>query len=532
MVIHYDDTQLGQTIEEDLGVLWFDEENKVYEIQEQAVVDTENNTITLVLNHFSTYVLIDAYRWNNPIIPDYCFTDHLYAVSYTCIPRNRNNPSASESQAWSSFQNSIGNSNLVRLGTSSQGWTNVAHTQYQFSWIVMDNTDEDNDGVPDFMETQGVIGSNEQLYYSHVDSNIDYDGDGLSDLEELANIYIAVETMFDGVQEFVIDENGNVSLYSGVFPLKNYMSLINPGRPIIVSQGTNPNDPDTDGDLDNDSIDPHPTRSLLNDRLIYNISILEDIAKNDGCADPNQSVLSFIRSFNSDYIGGNWIGTGGAVDALFKLKISNEYPDLYAFFDETNYYNATYSEQRGDLYHFAATFTGLIHDSDYSAGFEFGAVPDEIINDISGWAGDYQSTLAEDIAPYVVSFDDYYNTYEYARTVFFSDESHFSLADLYSDADAVNINDMINDYYSISEAMEDYFEDMTNKRFTTFVSNIQINRTLIYSLDGITVLNQYYGWPLLEGKPFVSSLRMYHRRAITAAFISMVDSLVEEERDE
>lgn len=83
-----------------------------------------------------------------------------------------------------------------------------------------------------------------------------------------------------------------------------------------------------------------------------------------------------------------------------------------------------------------------------------------------------------------------------------------------------------------SEAMEDYFEDMTNKRFTTFVSNIQINRTLIYSLDGITVLNQYYGWPLLEGKPFVSSLRMYHRRAITAAFISMVDSLVEEERDE
>ena len=65
VTIHYDDTQLGDTSEEDLGVLWYDEESGFYITQDQAVVDTANNTVTVALEHFSTYVLVDLQKWNN-----------------------------------------------------------------------------------------------------------------------------------------------------------------------------------------------------------------------------------------------------------------------------------------------------------------------------------------------------------------------------------------------------------------------------------------------------------------------------------
>lgn len=59
VVIHYDETKLGDTQEEDLGVLWFDEANGIFVEQEQAVVDTDADTVTLELEHFSTYVVVD-----------------------------------------------------------------------------------------------------------------------------------------------------------------------------------------------------------------------------------------------------------------------------------------------------------------------------------------------------------------------------------------------------------------------------------------------------------------------------------------
>ncbi len=63
VVIHYDDTMLGDTSEDRLGVLWFDEEHGVYIVQDQAVIDAEQNTIMLELEHFSTYVIVDIDDW-------------------------------------------------------------------------------------------------------------------------------------------------------------------------------------------------------------------------------------------------------------------------------------------------------------------------------------------------------------------------------------------------------------------------------------------------------------------------------------
>lgn len=74
LVINYDENNLGDVLEENLAVLWFDEEHGVYIVQDQAILDTTNNSITLELNHFSTYVLIDKTIWNSVNSVEYSFS--------------------------------------------------------------------------------------------------------------------------------------------------------------------------------------------------------------------------------------------------------------------------------------------------------------------------------------------------------------------------------------------------------------------------------------------------------------------------
>lgn len=60
----YDETALGNTKEEDLSVLWYDEDNHWYQIlDEDSVVDTKNHTVSYVTTHFSTYMLVDKRAW-------------------------------------------------------------------------------------------------------------------------------------------------------------------------------------------------------------------------------------------------------------------------------------------------------------------------------------------------------------------------------------------------------------------------------------------------------------------------------------
>lgn len=57
VTIHYDESMLGNMNEEDLGIYWYNEETGIPEDQNQAVVDSESNTITVELEHFSIYML-------------------------------------------------------------------------------------------------------------------------------------------------------------------------------------------------------------------------------------------------------------------------------------------------------------------------------------------------------------------------------------------------------------------------------------------------------------------------------------------
>ncbi|MCR5738621.1 MAG: cellulose binding domain-containing protein [Lachnospiraceae bacterium] len=60
----YDEAMLGDTPEENLALMWYDEENHWYQILDmESIVDTANNTVSYTTTHFSKYMLVDKLKW-------------------------------------------------------------------------------------------------------------------------------------------------------------------------------------------------------------------------------------------------------------------------------------------------------------------------------------------------------------------------------------------------------------------------------------------------------------------------------------
>ncbi len=60
----YDEKALGDTQEDNLAVLWYDEKNDWYHVLDrESVIDTQNNTVSIETTHFSTYMLVDTQKW-------------------------------------------------------------------------------------------------------------------------------------------------------------------------------------------------------------------------------------------------------------------------------------------------------------------------------------------------------------------------------------------------------------------------------------------------------------------------------------
>lgn len=60
--MEYDEKKLKDVPEENIGILWYDKENKKMVIVDTDV-DTENNTISFNTEHFSEYILVDLTTW-------------------------------------------------------------------------------------------------------------------------------------------------------------------------------------------------------------------------------------------------------------------------------------------------------------------------------------------------------------------------------------------------------------------------------------------------------------------------------------
>ncbi|MCR5592434.1 MAG: hypothetical protein K6F79_01620, partial [Saccharofermentans sp.] len=211
------------------------------------------------------------------------------------------------------------------------------------------------------------------------------------------------------------------------------------------------------------------------------------------------------------------------------LYVSNYRPDLYDYFLNTTEYYVDNAGNKGDLRHMCATLSGLIHKTDSTYGVGYGATPEWIIDDLCGWAGDYQQYIGDNVAPYIATDSEYTTVYDYVYSNLFTETTSFSMEDLYADADAVNISVIFSNCGSLSEAIEEYCDDTVNSRFVLFKSNSHIYCSLMYTLRGVTILGNYIGWPLFKDKPDVDQIHINHRHAISDAFRDRINRLIEEE---
>lgn len=232
----------------------------------------------------------------------------------------------------------------------------------------------------------------------------------------------------------------------------------------ILPLDSDPTKEDTDGDFVIDSVDPTPLYYQLNGDLVSQLKKLENLSimymasyeydKSYYNIDYNYwLIFNFIRGCTDKYNASNWIKTAGELNQDFINYVKSVDNELYQYFKNKKYYYADSNGNKGDLYHLAATITGLIYESNFSTGFESGIMPEYHIDNLCGWAGDLQTAM-NDAYYFLDGLDDYDEFknvmssligYDKNKSsyVFEEHHHHFDMDDVYADVDAYNLYNLL-----------------------------------------------------------------------------------------
>jgi len=277
----YDENSLGDAEEENLGVLWYDEANGGYILQEQAVVDTEANTITLTVNHFSTYLVVNKDMWNNPVFPDTsnnmyiahyigkCYVHHWYPIDSV----DKNFVEGDHYAWWAVDKAGVKIATLYKSIEYSydNGYEHVYDCTYD--WLMVDQTDKDKDGLYDWLETKGIMATNGRVYYADSGSS-DGDTDGVSDPDEVGVFFTIARTSngaiyiyLDGELVFV-GADTDLIFTSQYFFLKVFVDAVPPGgaKDICI---TNSDPVEGDSDYDDSKDGKDATPKIENEEIVY-----------------------------------------------------------------------------------------------------------------------------------------------------------------------------------------------------------------------------------------------------------------------
>ena len=185
--------------EENLKVLWYDEENNEYKVLRNSVQDTDENTVSVSTTHFSKYMLIDEAVWV---------------------------------RTWASACDSTNNYyNLFEWG----------YDMPRYIHSLENKDDTDGDGLPDCIETGGMINNIGEVVRTDP-SLADTDGDTVSDGAEM------------GTLGFVIDAVPNIesSKYNEWIPVSYDIRW---SGYVYYKQKSCPDNSDSDGDGADDNDD-------------------------------------------------------------------------------------------------------------------------------------------------------------------------------------------------------------------------------------------------------------------------------------
>lgn len=350
-----------------------------------------------------------------------------------------------------------------------------------------DTTDSDHDGLYDIFETKGVMGINGQKYSSNPYSR-DTDGDKLEDGYELTGKKPASKVSVKKVT-VKYDYNSWISVYA-------------------VVPKSNPKKKDTDGDRDNDNVDPKPFVYELNGRFIQNLGELENLAKQKSKKDVRWRVCQFLRSLNDDYKSKTWDGVGGKFDKKFNNDIENDNTDLYNYFKNTPHIYADKNGNTVDVYHMAATMCGLYHktsgldSNDVIVAIQFQFMPEYHYDNLCGWAGDLQTLMNDADNPDIKKEKGYDEFKKRMNDKFLKSSSSFSSDDLYADTDGYNIY-KLDKCKSLKEAFKVYYDTGYEARFLQFTNSWSENQIyeLTYKYTRLKYLN-VKKWPLFNGHTY------------------------------
>ncbi len=77
----YDEDMLGETDEDNLCMMWYNEKENNYVLLEDSICDTINNTVTYTTTHFSTYFVVDRGVWREFNTEPIDYTDYSKTVN-------------------------------------------------------------------------------------------------------------------------------------------------------------------------------------------------------------------------------------------------------------------------------------------------------------------------------------------------------------------------------------------------------------------------------------------------------------------
>ncbi len=198
--------------------------------------------------------------------------------------------------------------------------------------------------------------------------------------------------------------------------------------------------------------------------------------------------LAFSSISKIKYDSSNWTEVAGAKNTEFLTYIKNNGLDINTF--NTNYV-ATLDGQTGDFVHFAAPLAGQMYNTDALLNL---AYTETQYDDLSGWAGDLQTLISNNVLPNVKdtsNYDEAYNvTLEKMGT-----NSYFDLNDLYSDADAVIMYKKLTTTNNSTDVLTNYFKSGFRTRFKDFITYLagKYDKTTLNTKVGEYTTTLYVG---------------------------------------
>lgn len=231
--------------EENLKILWYDEANNKYEVLSGSVKDTYSNTVSVTTTHFSRYMLIDEGVW-------------VRTWSRSC-----------------------------ELSTNYYYYHSNGRDMDRYIEWLNSEADSDGDGIPNIIETNGMINQIGKLI--HTDPyNADTDDDDLSDGDEMGLIPRRVIDAVPNIEAERFHPDGIVVSYDARY--SGY---------VYYSTTSDPTNGDSDGDGAGDGED---YSCELSNRPVNYILIGKDHPEEDTLSETLKYYLKAFQNRGEDVV--------------------------------------------------------------------------------------------------------------------------------------------------------------------------------------------------------------------------------------